>query len=395
MANYTLVDTYIARDEMSKANQSLLEMLKVGEKSDQLMIIIPALCELAVVRKIEGKPHQAKELYDRAYQWLLDHDSLDYRLRCSYEFGLADLLREWNHLDTAYEHALIGDEYRQRLGGYQMTGDLVLMRIHQARGDVQGALEALRKAEQIMEAHQLQLATTIEFKTERVLQHLAFGDVEKANHWAKEFSHNSEREHITLARLYLVQGEAARALRLLEIQRVLAEAGGRNCRLIEILILQALALNQQDHLDEAAQSLSQALYLAQPANYVRIFLDLGQPLYELLEKVGARDTVSQKNGTAVSRITRDYARDLLKAFQDDGQFQAPQTDQDQALVDPLTDRELEVLRWLAAGFTNKVIAGKLIVAPSTVKQHLKNIYGKLDVHNRTQAVARGRELGLL
>ena len=392
-ANYTLADTYIALDDMGKASQALLEMLKVGEMTGQLMIIIPALCDLAAVRKIQGKLHQAKELFDQAYQWLQDHDSLDSRLRCSYEFGRADLLREWNQLDAAYEHALIGDAHRQRLGGYQMVGDLTLMRILQARGDLQGALEGLSNAEQIMEAHLLQLAISIEFKTGRILQYLALGDIEKAKHWAKKCNGGSEREQIALASLHLAQGQAIEAQRLLDQQSVLAEAGGRTGRLIEILSLQALSLRQLEQPEKAAQVLSQALYLAIPEGYVRTFLDHGQPLYELLGKIVSQDTSAQKMATAAKRLVEDYARQLLKAFQLEGQIRSQ--GEAQALIDPLTNRELEVLEWLAAGLSNKTIADRLVVAPSTVKQHLKNIYGKLDVHNRTEAVARGRELGLL
>jgi LuxR family maltose regulon positive regulatory protein len=92
-------------------------------------------------------------------------------------------------------------------------------------------------------------------------------------------------------------------------------------------------------------------------------------------------------------ILAGYASDLIKAFRQEGELHTNQTDTDS--ISTLTERELEVLHWLAAGLTNKAIAEKLIVAPSTIKQHLKNIYSKLDAHNRTQAVARGRELGLL
>jgi LuxR family maltose regulon positive regulatory protein len=95
----------------------------------------------------------------------------------------------------------------------------------------------------------------------------------------------------------------------------------------------------------------------------------------------------------ITRITGDYVRELIKAFQREGEIQAKE--KSQVLVSTLTERELEVLQWLAEGLSNKAIADRLVVAPSTVKQHLKNIYGKLDAHNRTQAVSRGRELELL
>ena len=121
---------------------------------------------------------------------------------------------------------------------------------------------------------------------------------------------------------------------------------------------------------------------------MRIFLDLGQPLRGLLERL------------ATPGPTGDHVRDLLDAFRQESEAQRSRkagaaVALSEVLVDPLTERELEVLQLLAEGLSNKEIATRLIVAPSTIKQHLKNIYGKLDVHSRTQAVARGRELALL
>jgi LuxR family maltose regulon positive regulatory protein len=132
-------------------------------------------------------------------------------------------------------------------------------------------------------------------------------------------------------------------------------------------------------------------------------MEMGGPLRELLERSAARDTAPETDIGAMARITGDYVRELLDAFEQERaaqrgrvaeQVSAPPSPTE-AMPDPLTGRELEVLRLLAEGLSNKEIASRLVVAPSTIKQHLKNIYGKLDVHSRTQAVARGRELALL
>jgi LuxR family maltose regulon positive regulatory protein len=254
-----------------------------------------------------------------------------------------------------------------------------------------------------MQSHRVRQALRVELETKRVALWLAVGDVDAASRWAACCNGGSEREQIALARLSLAQGRAAEALSLLEGQRVLAEAGGRNGRLIEILGLMALALEARGRPGEADAALSRALSLGRPEGYVRPFLDLGQPLCELLERSAARDAAADSGGAPMARIAGDYARDLLDAFQREREAQqgrqaeaAPlATTQAEALVDPLTERELEVLQLLGEGLSNKEIAARLVVAPSTVKQHLKNIYGKLDVHSRTQAVARGQELALL
>jgi LuxR family maltose regulon positive regulatory protein len=396
MADYALADTYIASDDMDSANQALLDMLRVGEKKGGLLVIISALCELANIKKALGRLNQAEDLYARAYQWMVARNGLESRLRCAYEFGLADLLRERNQLDSAHEHVMTGIEYRRRLGGYLVVGDLALMHVLQAQGDVVGALEALRSAEQFMQTYDFHLAVSIEFKTARVLQWLTVGDVETASHWAEECRGGSELEQITLARLRLAQGRTADAQRLLDEQQVLAEAGGRTGRLIQILALQAIVLKAQGYLNQAESALSQAIYLARSEGYQRIFLDLGRPLFELLERSVARGKGTKAQDTESGPVTRGYELDLMEAFQQEGELQtvyAPSLPG--GMIDPLTEREQEVLRLLAEGISNKEIASRLVVAPSTVKQHLKSIYSKLEVHSRTQAVARGQELDLL
>ncbi|MFT3895985.1 MAG: LuxR C-terminal-related transcriptional regulator [Anaerolineales bacterium] len=384
-AAYALADTYSATDQVERASQALLDLIRIGEKTGQLLIIVPASCELAALKRVQGRLHETENLLSKVYQWLVDRNGLDSRVRCSYEFALADLLRERNELDAAYQHVMTGLEFRSRLGGYNVIGDLALMRVLQSQGDTEGALKALHAAERAVQIYPFQLALMIDFKAARVVQWLAAGDVDMARRWATECNNGSEQEQIALARLKLAQGHASEAQKTLVQQGSTAESGGRIGRLIEILALQAIALDIQGQSAEADATLSQAISLAQPEGYMRVFLDLGQPLQKILQRVA--------NGATSAGGPR---RTLLNAFQHEGAREsALNASTTTMLIDPLTSRELEVLRLLAEGLSNKDIASRLIVAPGTIKQHLKNICRKLDVHGRMQAVRRGHELKIL
>lgn len=158
-----------------------------------------------------------------------------------------------------------------------------------------------------------------------------------------------------------------------------SQATGRNGSLIEILIVQALAFAAQGRENAALAALDQALDLAEPEGYIRLFLDEGAPMAALL-----RRAVSQ-------HLHTDYALHLLDAMGDAALAAVPV----QPLPEPLSERELDVLRRVAAGYSNSEIAQELVVALSTVKRHISNIYGKLNVGSRTQAIAKAKELGLL
>ena len=189
----------------------------------------------------------------------------------------------------------------------------------------------------------------------------------------------------------LAEGQADEAVQLLRRLLAQAEVGGWVGDVIEILALQALALQAQGASAEALSSLERALALAEPEGYVRIFVDEGAPMATLLAQSAARRRQSDR--------LVGYIEQLLSAFPE-GQRQVEQDggrthDRSKGMVEPLSERELEVLRLLAAGLESPEIARELIIGVSTARSHIKNIYGKLGVHGRVQAIERARTLGLV
>jgi LuxR family maltose regulon positive regulatory protein len=205
-------------------------------------------------------------------------------------------------------------------------------------------------------------------------------------------SYLCEFEHVTLARVLIARYKSDRVERSIHeaiglLKRLLkaAEEGRRAGSIIEILVLQALAREAQGDIPPALVPLERALVLAEPEGYVRIFVDEGPPMAVLLREVA-------KTGFAVKHgIAQEYVSQLRAAFGKAGGA-TPDT---QILMEPLSKRELEVLRLLGTDLNGPEIARELMVSPNTMRTHTKNIYSKLGVHNRRAAVRRAEELDLL
>jgi len=190
------------------------------------------------------------------------------------------------------------------------------------------------------------------------------------------------------ARLLIAKNEISQTLQLLNQLLPKAEKAERKGRVIEILILQALALHKQGNTNEALPVLERALGLAQSEGYIRLFLDEGQSAAHLLEIV--QQKIKRAKKEAADKLVTEYVKKLLLEFKVGVTLK-----KDEVLPDALSDRELEVLRCIGAGLSNKDIAQKLFISLDTVKSHTKNINSKLDVHSRTEAIAEGKRLGYL
>jgi len=314
--------------------------------------------------------------------------------------GLGRLFYQWNDLEAATRYLVEGIDLTRRWGEIgAMDGYLSLAQVRQAQGDADGAQEAIRRARELA----LQTDTT-ELDDILVAAHqaqlwVAQSDLDAAWRWLEErgltvsialaeleerlgddFFRSRRRrtiEYVTLARVLLAQGRLDEALSVLELLLAIAERWGLHERVIRFQILRALAFQAQGDIAQAMTALEHALTLAAPSGYVRIFLDEGEPMAQLLYRAVERG------------IAPEHAGRLLAAFP------ALEAKPHAEMVEPLSERELDVLRLIAEGLSNQEIARRLHLSLSTVKWHTGNIYGKLGVKNRTQAVAKARSLGIL
>ena len=316
--------------------------------------------------------------------------------------GLAEVLYERDDLAAAYEHADRGVALCRQLAFTQTlaSGLALLARIRQAQGDAAGAWEAISQAEQVEVSPQVTtLLNPVPVWRARLL--LAIGEVAEAARWARgrglaaedEPGYPREGEYLALARVLLAERAPGRALRLLDRLHARAAAQGRTSSVIEVAALQALARAAGGDQGAALAALAEAVALAAPESFVRVFADEGPPMSRLLGRLAA----AQRGGrvTLPAVVSPRYLDRLARAVKPAGPRAAPRATPGTAGVAGLSGRELEVLRLLAEGKSNRQIADDLVVAVDTAKKHVVHILGKLAAANRTQAVARARALGLL
>jgi LuxR family maltose regulon positive regulatory protein len=220
------------------------------------------------------------------------------------------------------------------------------------------------------------------------------GDIDAAGRWAQandlvidgDFEFHREIEYLTLARVFIAQKRFEEANALVERVYQIAQDIGKRQTELEGLILLALVLSVQGEIDQALVHLEKALSIGEPEGYIRIFVDEGPPMARLLHEAATRG------------IAPDYARRLLAAFPTTEPERTSSSEtkvSSSELVEPLSEREIEVLQLIAEGLTNQEIASRLYLSLNTVKAHTRNIYGKLDAHHRASAVAKARALGIL
>jgi LuxR family maltose regulon positive regulatory protein len=377
-------------------------LLRAGHFSDVLGCSIT----LADLRITQGRLGDALTTYERALQLASQHCSDVLRGTADMHVGISQVALARGDLHSAKQHVQLSQELGERLGlpqfPYRWRAAMATLR--EAEGDLIGARDLLEDAQRVHNTDFSPNARPLPALKARVL--VAQGDLDGALRWAAEqglsatddLSYLRECEHITLARVLLAEHTTRRSVLALHDAEVLlerllaaAEQGGRTGSVLEVLVLQALTRHARRDVAGAAAPLKRALSLGEAEGYVWVFAREGSPMASLLEIV-----VKQRRPWAYGEQLLDAcARHDLAAPTDQASLEGRAAPPSRGLVDPLSARELEVLRLLASNLDGPGIARHLVVSLNTLRTHTKNIYAKLGVNSRRAALRRAQELDLL
>jgi LuxR family maltose regulon positive regulatory protein len=369
------------------ATQTLTEAIRLSRTANQTFQTLTAMSILGRAQEMQGLLRRAVETYKETLT-LAQAGSRPVPFAGMAHVGIAGPLYEWNDLGAAVRHAQEGIRL-STLGGfvaYQVFGHACLAQALEAQGDRDAAQRSLQTAARMGQGSDYALVMALVAELQARLW-LVQGNLTAASRWAqeslvsgRELDAAREIELRAAARVLVAQDRLGEATCLLTRLLETAQTAGRTENVIKTLALQAVVFYAQDGLDDALSALEQALSLAEPEGYVRTFVDEGETMVDLLRRALSRG------------IAPNYVARLLAAFGQEAELPSPAM---ASLIEPLTERELDVLRLVVAGLSNSEIADELVIAVSTVKSHINRIYGKLGVENRTRAVIKVQELALL
>ncbi len=369
---------YQLQGERTAAGQAFREAVAISQATGNTIIHLSAATGLGNVQETENQLYQAAETYRQVLQLAGDPP-----LATASEayFGLGRIAYEWNDLEAAEQYAR---QSMQLVANFPIidrlpVGEVLLARVKLAQGEISAAAALLDQVAEPAHPHTLVHRSGV-IAAAQVLVLLRQGDLAGAAHLAQ-----AHALPLSQARVCLAQGDAPAALALLDPLRRQMDARGWVDERLRVMVLQALARQAQGEKDQALQVLQEALALAEPGGCVRLFVDEGDAMRRLLRLAAAQG------------MRPDYTGRLLAAFDANEQPSAGQVALPavQPPGEPLSPRELEILRLVAQGLSNQEISERLFLAMDTVKGHNRRIFAKLQVQRRTEAVARARELGLL
>jgi len=397
LTGFVLGDALLYQGEMTEAYHVRLDTVHVSKETGHYYLILIANLRLIETLRHQGKLKQVIDLCEQQIQFV-NECGISQTVAAGWLLALwGDVLVEMNELEKAITQAQKGAEIAGR-GRRDVSffgwSNLYLLRVLFSRGDLVGAKKVIEKMQNVVRDRNLPILADKQLSAWQARIWLEQDKLDIVSRWAKERGLNpdgelsfiNESEYLVYARLFRNQGNLDQANELLQRLLEASETGGRTLRVIEILLLQALAYHIKGDNDRALVSLEKALAITEPEGFIRIFVDEGPPMARLLYEALSHE------------IAPDYVQRLLRAFPIEVPEKAgtPQpSESDSELIEPLSEREIEVLQLIAEGFSNQEISSRLYLSLNTVKAHTRNIYGKLGVNNRTQAGARARALGII
>jgi LuxR family maltose regulon positive regulatory protein len=378
-ANWAMGMAHHFRGEREAAGRAYAEALSIAQTSGNIHDTILATISLGQIQELDNQLNLAAETYQQALRLIGDSP-----LPTAGEVyrGLAQIYYEWNDLDAAERYGQQGlrlsQQYEHGIDRF-IIAEVFLARLKLAQGDISGAARMLTQTEQTARQKNFTLRLP-EIAAAQVQVLLKQTNLPAAAELARRFE-----LPLSQARVLLAQGDSSAALPILESFRQQVEAKGWQDERLRSMVLQAVAHQAHGNKEKAMELLGEALAIAELEGFIRLFVDEGVAMVDLLSAAVAQG------------IRPDYVNKLLAAFEAESKKEQPTTSvpEPSSLVEPLSSRELEVLGLIAQGLSNQEICKRLFLALDTVKGHNRRIFEKLQVNRRTEAIARAHELGLL
>ena len=395
-AYLALGGAYASMGQMELARDARSNALAIGRASGDTYYLTIVYLNLAETLRQQGRLREVIDICERRMK-IAEENGFSKSELAGWLLGIwGEVLVELNDLDGAISRAEDGVKLATRGLDvlYEVMSKLYLVRVLFSSGKLSDAEEVIQSIENPARQYEIPLWALSSLSAWQARIWLEQGELELASQWAEQYQLDAyvepvfqdEVTHAMFARILIAQGRLDEADNLLQRLLVAARSGGRTSRVIELLILQSLATQSAEDTPGALSTLEQALLLGQAEGFIRTFVNEGPPMARLLYEALAQE------------ISPKYVRQLLAAFPtpEPQQVEAAQTlDPDAEWMEPLSERELEIIQLIAEGLKNREISDRLYLSQNTVKAHNRNIFSKLAVNSRTQAVARARALGIL
>jgi len=378
---WTLGYAYQLQGNRAAAGKSYAEALSISQRIGHVIISIMSALGLGNLQEADNQLVMAAETYHGVMKMAGDPPL---PVACEAYLGLARICYEWNDLDAAMQHGYVSVQLANQIDHTDrvIAGEVFLAKLKLARGEVSDAAAMLSKADHI--------ARRQTFVNQ--LPHIAVAQVlvllHQGNFTAAAQLAQKHELPVSQARVHLAQGDTSAALAVLEPLRSQAEARGWEDERLKIMLLQAIALHAHGDQVKAMQHMRDALTMAEPGGFVRTFLDEGIPMSRLLHEAASYGMMPNY----LSKLKAEFEAGIPEQNLNSDQRHAPAA---RSLIEPLSGRELEILRLIAQGLSNREISERLFIALPTVKGHNRIIFDKLQVKRRTEAVAKARQLELL